>query len=89
VPKHPRVISFSTFTSTYHRGELKHPATKKPAKALANQVIDHAFQNGLIMLPCGQSVVRLAPPLMIDAALIEEAMVALDQTFNDVERSMN
>ena len=23
VPKHPRVTSFSTFTSTYHRGELK------------------------------------------------------------------
>ena len=60
------------------------PVSKKPAKALAGQIVERAFHNGLLTLTAGQSVVRLAPPLMIDPATIEEAMVALDQTFSEV-----
>jgi 4-aminobutyrate aminotransferase len=63
---------------------VEDPVSKKPARELANQIVDRAFHNGLLTLPCGQSTVRLAPPLMIDTAIIEEAMVALDQTFAEV-----
>ena len=42
-------------------------ATKTPAKAFATQVVNRAFQNGLLLLECGASGIRLIPPLMIDA----------------------
>ena len=64
---------------------VEDPASKKPAKAFAGQVIQQAFQNGLILLSCGQSVIRLAPPLMIDAALLDEALGILERTFAAVE----
>jgi 4-aminobutyrate aminotransferase len=63
---------------------VEDPITKKPATVLANQVMSQAFQNGLLVLPCGQSTIRLAPPLMIDAGLLEEALVILDDTFAQV-----
>lgn len=62
--------------------------SKKPAKTFASKMIQQAYQNGLLLLPCGQSTVRLAPPLMIDPAITEEGLVILDQSFSDVAAMM-
>lgn len=47
---------------------------KTPAKTLASRVVQHAFHNGLLLLECGASGIRIIPPLMIDAATVDEGM---------------
>jgi len=63
--------------------ELVDPATGAPAGALCNSVITHAFQRGLLLLPCGTSTLRFMPPLMIDEAHVDEAMHLLEAAMGD------
>ncbi len=56
--------------------ELVHDkATREPAAGLRNRVETLAFERGLMVLGCGESSIRLCPPLVVSA---EEASVALD-----------
>jgi 4-aminobutyrate aminotransferase len=57
--------------------------TKTPAKAFATRVVNRAFQNGLLLLECGASGIRLIPPLMIDAALADEGMALLEKSMQE------
>lgn len=57
--------------------------TRKPAGALRDRIVDLAFEKGLLLLGCGESSIRLCPPLIIsqdemDVALdiLEECLVA-------------
>ena len=54
---------------------VKDKATREPATALRNRVETLAFKRGLMILGCGESSIRLSPPLIVKE---EEAMVALD-----------
>ncbi len=47
---------------------------KAPARKLCDALVNRAFQNGLLLLSCGVSTVRFMPPLMIDTAIVDEAM---------------
>ena len=49
--------------------------SKQKAPALRDRAIEMAFERGLLLLGCGENVVRLMPPLMIDA---DQADFALD-----------
>ena len=42
---------------------VKDRTTKEPASELTERVVHLAFERGLLMLSCGQSVIRIAPPL--------------------------
>ena len=57
--------------------------SKTPAKAFATKVVNRAFQNGLLLLECGASGIRLIPPLMIDAKLADEGMDMLEKSMED------
>ncbi|MFQ5575581.1 MAG: acetyl ornithine aminotransferase family protein [Anaerolineae bacterium] len=59
-------------------------ATKKPAKSFVRRMLHRGFQNGLLMLNCGLSTLRLMPPLVIDRPLADEALALLDKTFTEV-----
>jgi 4-aminobutyrate aminotransferase len=57
--------------------------TRRPAPELRERVLTEAFRRGLLLLGCGKSAVRLAPPLTIDeedaeiaAAILDEAIAA-------------
>jgi 4-aminobutyrate aminotransferase len=54
---------------------VKDKATREPATALRNRVETLAFEKGLMILGCGETSVRLCPPLIVSK---EEASVALD-----------
>ncbi len=54
---------------------VKDKATREPATALRNRVETLAFERGLMILGCGETSLRLAPPLIVSK---EEATVALD-----------
>jgi 4-aminobutyrate aminotransferase len=62
---------------------VKDRATKAPAKELAARVVNRAFMNGLLLLECGASGIRLIPPLMIDAALLDEGLDLLHLSFRE------
>jgi 4-aminobutyrate aminotransferase len=50
-------------------------ATREPATALRNRVEVAAFERGLMMLGCGETSLRLCPPLIVNQ---HEATIALD-----------
>ena len=54
---------------------VKDKATREPVAALRNRVETLAFERGLMILGCGETTVRLCPPLIVSE---EEATVALD-----------
>ena len=54
---------------------VKDKATREPASALRNRVEALAFERGLMILGCGETSIRLCPPLVVNE---QEASVALD-----------
>jgi 4-aminobutyrate aminotransferase len=54
---------------------VKDKATREPVTELRNRVEKVAFENGLIILGCGETSIRLCPPLIVSE---DEAMVGLD-----------
>jgi 4-aminobutyrate aminotransferase len=54
---------------------VKDKATREPVTALRNRVETLAFERGLMILGCGETSIRLCPPLLINE---HEATVALD-----------
>jgi 4-aminobutyrate aminotransferase len=54
---------------------VKDKATKEPATELRNKVEALCFEHGLMVLGCGETTIRLCPPLVVSE---EEATVALD-----------
>jgi len=60
--------------------------TKEPAPALRDFVIEEAFHNGLITLGCGTSTLRIAPPLIIDRPIVDEALTIIEAAITKAER---
>jgi len=56
---------------------------RPPARRLCEAVITRAFHNGLLLLSCGASTVRFMPPLMIDAATVDEALALLTLSLDE------
>ena len=54
---------------------VKDKATREPVNALRNRVEVLAFERGLMILGCGETSIRLCPPLIVNE---HEAMIALD-----------
>jgi 4-aminobutyrate aminotransferase len=59
--------------------------SKKPAAGFVNAVVLEAFHQGLLLLSCGQSTLRLMPPLVLERALADEALEILELSFNIIE----
>jgi len=63
---------------------VKDKATREPDPALRLKIIQECFNRGLILIGCGKSTIRFAPPLTIDTEdadiavrIVDEAMTAL------------
>ncbi len=65
---------------------VKDRATREPAPELTRRVELGAFERGLLLLSCGKSTMRFAPPLMIDAPDIDEGLHILGDVLDDVTR---
>src|SRR6185503_10486155 len=53
---------------------VKDKETKEPNEAIRDMVEQAGFQYGLLLLGCGKSVIRLAPPLCITRQEIDEGL---------------
>ena len=62
--------------------------TKEKAPELRNQVIQLAFERGLLILGAGENSLRLAPPLVIDEEQADFALRTLDACISDAERAL-
>lgn len=68
---------------------VKDPVTKEPDEALRDRVVDIAFQHGLLLLGCGRSTIRLAPPLMVSRSEVDEAMQIFDYAIAKGEKELD
>ena len=58
---------------------VKDQDTKDPAPVLRDRIVDNSFARGLLLLGCGTSVIRFAPPLSVSISEIDEAMEILEE----------
>jgi 4-aminobutyrate aminotransferase len=63
---------------------VKDRTSREPAPELVERILEEAFRRGLLLLGCGKSTIRLAPPLIVDredaeiaARILEEACRAV------------
>ena len=63
---------------------VKDRATREPAPELARALVDKAFEEGLLLLTCGKSTLRLAPPLVIDEQDIDIAVAIIDRALTSL-----
>ncbi|HLB63218.1 MAG TPA: acetyl ornithine aminotransferase family protein [Anaerolineales bacterium] len=59
--------------------------TKQPAKKLRDRIVHKAFSHGLLLLGCGESVIRFAPALNIPRDLIDEGLEAFEASVSEAE----
>ncbi len=60
---------------------------KKPAAELVERIVHAAFAKGLLLLSCGKSTIRLAPPLCIDAVDVDRGLDIFEQVLAEVTAS--
>ena len=65
---------------------VKSQQTREPNPEARNKVIEEAFQKGLLILGCGESTVRLMPPLVIEQEHADTALEILDRCLFEIEQ---
>jgi 4-aminobutyrate aminotransferase len=53
--------------------------SKSPAHDLVGRILEMAFEKGLLLLGCGSSAIRFAPPLIVNEAEVDCALSLLDE----------
>jgi 4-aminobutyrate aminotransferase len=59
--------------------------TREPNEEVRNAIEGTAFEHGLLLLGCGKSTIRLAPPLCITKAETDEGLQIFEQAITDAE----
>jgi len=59
-------------------------STREPAPERREKVLEEAFRRGLLLLGCGKSTIRLAPPLIVDREDADRAAAILDESIGAV-----
>jgi 4-aminobutyrate aminotransferase len=62
--------------------------TKEPAKELSDRVVDIGFERGLLMLSCGKSVIRIAPPLSMSKSEMDEGLRLFEEALTAAEEEV-
>ena len=65
---------------------VKDKSTREPATALRNRVEELAFERGLMILGCGETSLRLCPPLIVSENEATVALDILEDALTQVER---
>jgi 4-aminobutyrate aminotransferase len=65
---------------------VKDRETKEPDETLRDYTVDNAYLRGLLLLGCGQSTIRFAPPLSTTKSEIDEAIEIFEDALSSSER---
>ncbi len=60
------------------------PGTSKPASKFVEEIESEGFKRGLLMLSCGKSTIRFAPPLVLTKGDVDVAIELLDELLTDL-----
>jgi 4-aminobutyrate aminotransferase len=60
-------------------------ATREPAQALRNRVEELCFEKGMLVLSCGETSIRLCPPLVVSEGEATVALDILEEALSQVE----
>ena len=66
---------------------VRDQATKEKAPEIRNQIVQIAFQKGLIVLPSGDTTLRISPPLLIDEEQTDFAFDTLESIITTIEKA--
>jgi len=64
--------------------EFSHPETKAPLSDYVSKLEQLAFRQGLLLLSCGKSTIRLAPPLVITNHEADVALGVLEECLKEL-----
>jgi 4-aminobutyrate aminotransferase len=67
---------------------VKDPETKEKAIEERSQVIQACFEKGLLILGCGENVVRFIPPLIIIQKEADTALTIFEEVLKKVEKTL-
>jgi len=59
--------------------------TKERAVALRNTIIQDAFEEGLLLIPCGRNAIRMTPALNISPAMVAEGLQIFEKSLTKAE----
>ncbi len=62
--------------------------TREPAANLRDRIVDLAFEDGLLTLGCGRSVIRVSPPLCTDRGVMDEALEIFERAITRAEEEL-
>ena len=65
---------------------VKDQRTKEPASREANEIANQAFRKGLLLLPCGENVIRFSPPLVISSEEVDIAVEIFREVISQYEK---
>lgn len=65
---------------------VKNQETREPDPEARLKVIRRAFENGLLVLGCGESTLRLMPPLVVERDQADFALEVLDRCISEAEK---
>jgi len=68
---------------------VKDRQSREYAEQLRDDIVEAAFQRGLLMLGCGKSAIRITPPLSVSRAEVDEAMMIFDEAITIAEQESN
>jgi 4-aminobutyrate aminotransferase len=62
--------------------------TKEKAKDLRDQIVQRAFDKGLLILGAGENSFRLCPPLVVEREQVDFALNTLDAIVGEIEKTV-
>jgi 4-aminobutyrate aminotransferase len=62
--------------------------TKEPAHDLTERVVELGYERGLLMLSCGKSVIRIAPPLSMSKSEMDEGLKIFEDALTVAEKEV-
>ncbi len=67
---------------------VKDKGTKEPADEIRNMIEEESFKRGALMLGCGKSVIRIAPPLCITKKEADEGLGIFEEAVTLAEKKL-
>ena len=65
---------------------VKDQTSREPHPQLRQQVVERAFQQGLLVLGCGESTLRLMPPLIVEQHQADFALDVLERVIVEASK---
>ena len=66
---------------------VKSKRTKEPAPELCDRIAYECFRNGLMLLTCGQNVIRFIPPLIVSQHTVDQALDIFEKAVKKIQSS--